>query len=226
MFHRYYPSEISFASQRLEKLKSKHSVEQYPFEECGYKVELISEGGRLQDIKLILSPELVGDDFLLGHWLAQRELMRGRGLLELSKLSFREWESFFRDYNHQLTVAESDISRCEELHQRLSEQLVEEIFNHAWDLAIQDLPKRSGVRWSDDLAWLGSVLERFFLEIGAREAHLKLLSWRSLSEFPLDMSLTLGHSKAGFLSEGILLALKNFLSSALGQTKEIKLVAE
>ncbi len=178
------------------------------------------------DLKISVSPELEQDDFLLGFFLAERELMRGRQLLELTTLSFREWESFFRDLNHQLCVSEGEFLRCEKLHEELMNALVEEIFNHAWERATTDLGPLPQEKWIEALAWVSEVLEKFFDHLSSADRGFELLSWRSEGNFPQEMILTIGHAPGLKLSQAVLERMKIFLQRALPETKEIKLVAE
>lgn len=229
MFHRFYPSEIALSSQRLNKLKASFSVEALDAldeQENGYEVELFTESGTLSDLKISVSKELMGDDFLLGFWLFYRKIMVGKPLLELSRPNFREWESYFRDFNHQLSIKEDDFSQGEKLYGVLMSTLVEEIFNHAWKKSEAVRPLGQSQEWIRELEILNQRLERFFNEFSSVHGAFKLLDWASLGEFPSQMSLAIAYSQQISLTHEFILSLKTFLLKVLPETKEIKLVAE
>lgn len=226
MFHRFHPSEISLASQRLKKFKTGLSAKVITRAESGFELELIIEEGCFSDLKLALTEDLASDDFLFAFFVAERELMKGRELLELTRLSFREWESFFRDFNHQQTIAEVQMNRCEGLHEELMNAFVEEIFNYAWRRACEGMGPMPEDQWIKALSWLSEVLEKFFASLSASPGGFELLSWHSLGDFPHEMSLTIGYSQRSGYSQIVLEQMKIFLLGVLEETKEIKLVAE
>lgn len=226
MFHRFHPSEISLASQRLKKFKAGLHAKVITHAESGFELELITEEGHFSDLRLFLTEDLASDDFLFAFFIAERELMRGRELLELTRLSFREWESFFRDFNHQQTISETQMSRCEGLHEELMNAFVEDIFNHAWRRACEGMGPMPGDQWIKALNWISEVLKKFFASLSASHGGFELLSWHSLGDFPHEMSLTIGYSQHSKCSQVVLEKMKIFLLEVLEETKEIKLVAE
>ena len=193
---------------------------------AGFELNVASEKGIFKALKLKLDQNLEEDHFLCGFFLGHALLLAGRPLSIIGSLTFREWESFFRDLNHQECVAPEQLALALKLHESLCEIFLSSVMESAWkSVSAPQMPSEK-LLWIERLQWLDVTLREFFAVLLPRGNSLALLGLEPLAENANEYQLLLERPRALEMSESFSLYLEKFLIRTLVVTKEIKLVAE
>lgn len=189
----------------------------------GFGVNLnfeVSEGA-LQKFEVNYLGGAHKDDFICAFFMAYESLFAGRKLSELGALSLREWESYWRDLNHQVVLTSEWQEASVAYYDFLLDILLAEIWARIWHQAgIKHLGSAEWqtLGWIQQLRWLDESFRKLENTLVVPKGSLELVNFQ-------EGNLYLSLPSTAYFSPKLLTALEKFLSKLGIGIKEIKLVA-
>lgn len=215
-------------SQRLKALLSKQLPSPSANGATGVELQLSLEGGILRQFELHWVGSGAIDEFAGAFFYAYQGLFAGRALSKLKPLSVREWESYWRDLNHQVLLDDRAIERAQAPYDELLEILLGELWTVLWKRIRVPLPppdEWEKLSWIRRLERLAPAIEDFGRGLFNESAKLEIAQWAPVSEKNGASDLYLRADFPFELTTVMKRSLEKFLHGQLTGIKEIKLVA-
>lgn len=194
----------------------------------GVDLELRLEGDLLRQIHLKWVGNQAIDEFTGAFFYAYQGLFAGRALSKLKPLSLREWESYWRDLNHQVLLDESQLERAQAPYDELLEILLGELWATLWKRLRVPLPapdEWEKLSWIRRLECFAPAIEDFGQGLFSSSSTLEIAQWMPASEKNGATDLYLRADFPFELTSVMKRSLEKFLKGQVTGIKEIKLVA-